>query len=264
MLDSLQKARKSTIWRAIHDSLAFKECLAILVAAVSAIGAWAHHEPFHIVFFWFVATSAVASVALHYGFKIWFTLATKQEKKNTPTVTAPPPHPEPNLIARSLLYKTLEQRDGRWTSSSRLDQISYRAQLLEIMNAPTPGKNVSDATELSAQVVVMMNGQELCSGSPAPWEDEPLNKVTIPLGRSKNIVLVVRQGTSMIQGGFWEVVSDGRDNKTSPSSPTITTIPYQYEGRLWVRILHGGKIVQTERFTWARNLETGDFTIRPA
>jgi hypothetical protein len=176
----------------------------------------------------------------------------------------PPEAPKPNLVVGALLFRTLEENNGRWTGNRHLDRISYRAQLLPIMNAPIPGKAVEDAMDLSAQVIVLVNGEEQCWGSPAPWEDEALNKVTIPLGRSKNIVLTVREGTSPIQGGFWELVSDRRDGSDSPTRPTLATIPYQYEGKLWVRLLAGGKILQTERFTWQRNIETGDFDIRPA
>lgn len=100
-----------------------------------------------------------------------------------------------------------------------------------------------------------------CTGSPTPWEDESFNAVTIPLGRSKNVVLVVRDG-SQHNIGMWEVISDRRDEAGSPTNPTMTTIPYQFEGKLWVRLLSGGKVLQTVRFTWKRNHETGAFDIR--
>lgn len=76
----------------------------------------------------------------------------EQEKHELVLAALPksPPPPEPNLIAGALLYKTLEEVDGRWIGNRQLDRIKYRAQLLEIKNNPIPGKVVGDATDLSA------------------------------------------------------------------------------------------------------------------
>jgi hypothetical protein len=172
--------------------------------------------------------------------------------------------PRPNLIPGSLLYRTLELNDGLWIGNRGLEQIPYRAQLLEIRDAPIPGEFVPDVGELSAQVIVLTNGSELCSGSPAAWEDESLNKVTIPLGETKNIILMVCEGTwEHHVGGYWQVISDKRDIANVPTKHVLTSIPMQYAGKLWVRLLHRGEILRTIRFTWNRKFETGAFEIRP-
>jgi hypothetical protein len=173
------------------------------------------------------------------------------------------PLEEPHLVFGSITYKTLHHVDGCWSAPYDHHKFTrYRAQLLSVRNSPpADNKVIGDAIGLLAEVVIRAGDSDLCHGSPSAWEDEMANKVRIPVGRSKDVILIVCQA-SQDSKGFWEVVSDNRDHAGSYAPPTITTVPYQFEGTLLVRLIMDGRVFRTARFKWDRNVETGAFNIR--
>jgi len=166
--------------------------------------------------------------------------------------------PKPNLVSYAIKYGGFAVNNGTWTRNTYPDQVSYRGIMLAIKNEPIPGKQVGDAVKLSAQVIISRGGGHLCSATPAPWAEEPLNTVTIPHGAEKNLILAVCQGGA---GGYWEVVTDHRHDSSSTQWETVP-IPYQFDGELKIRLLSNGLLLKTEFFTWRRDTATNFLDIR--
>lgn len=263
----LARARKSETWKAIHDLVALREIYALLASsglfgALGAISAAIRGEPLHVVLLWGFAIAAATFAALYFGLKVASSL---KERKSTQQAL-PVPVPEKKnltLISSGLSRGVFGLENDVWVRNPGPGVYRYQAWILTIRNEPIASKTFDDVGNLSAQVIFSMGGQEQCAGSPAPWENESLSQITIPLGATKDLILII--GDSPSPSGFWQVISNNRHDKTfsGRSAMAFHSLPLQPKGEMKVRLLNGKVILKTEFFKWRRIYESGDLWLDP-
>lgn len=201
----LVRARESETWKAIHDIVALHEIYGLLAGSglfgvVGGISAWMHGEPLHVILFWAVAIAAVAFFAL-------FLWRNSKKKKDGPRQDVQPiviPRKNLNLLSSTLRLGVFGLENDIWLHNPGPKILRYQAWILPIRNEPIPSKDVDDVENLSAQVIFSIGGTEQCAGSPAPWKNEPLSQIKIPLGATKDLILII--GESPTPGGLWQVI----------------------------------------------------------
>jgi hypothetical protein len=247
MRSFLRRARDSEAWRAINDILAIQALIALAVGAVSAISAWTHGQPLYVVLFWGFAASTVALGTVHIGWNLW---EKRKRRKDAKSDASSPKEPEPNLVFKTpVMGGGLILRDNVWTHGYS-DSLRYVAWIVPIKNEAVPGKEVSKAERITAEIVLSSGGTSLLEVSPAPWVGEASRKIDIQSPDTKQLIVAFKESGSGC--GYWEM-----DFRGIPMGCS--------RGELKIRLLRERDSrtshLATKFYKWKRAPELGDFWI---
>ncbi len=165
---------------------------------------------------------------------------------------------KPNLQFQPIRYGNMGLENDLWLRGYGEKAWVHRVWALPVRNEPTP-HDVADV-QVSVQIIFTSDGHEVCDSSPAAWVDEVSNIVKIPVGATREVILVAGS-----VGGLWQAVTNRRADDTWKGKypMELQPIPLCSQGELNVRLLSQGRILKTVSYKWRRTNGLEDFYIDP-